>query len=114
MRKCSFDALSQGRSGAWCPQPHAATSRTVPLDLDLEFPWFVGRLGAYIWKPVLGLFFIVDGRLIAEGGMPPSRVVPAFDELKDSHRASALVWNLRLARSSHSKVAKKLSHMALS
>ena len=29
-------------------------------------------------------------------------------------RASALVQNLRLSRSSHSSVAKKLSHMALS
>ena len=31
------------------------------IDMELEFPRFVGGLGAYIWKPILGLLFVVYG-----------------------------------------------------
>ena len=41
-------------------------------------------------------------------------VVPALDELEHRLRASAWVWKRRRSSSSHSSVAKKLSHIALS
>jgi len=42
------------------------------------------------------------------------RVIPAFDELEMTVRASAWVVNRRRSSSSHSSVAKKLSQIALS
>jgi len=46
--------------------------------------------------------------------MPSSRIVPALDELEDGHAGLGLGLELApLSSSSHSSVAKKLSHMAL-
>jgi hypothetical protein len=44
----------------------------------------------------------------------PHRVVPTFDEAEAGHLGTILDVNLRRSSSSHSGVAKKLSHMALS
>ena len=46
--------------------------------------------------------------------MAPARIVPALDEAEDRHLRRGLGIEARRARSSHSSVAKKLSHMALS
>ena len=46
--------------------------------------------------------------------MKPARVVAALDEAEDLSPASEAVRNERRQISSHSSVAKKLSHMALS
>ena len=58
--------------------------------------------------------FVVDRRQIVERGVAAMGVVPALDEIEDPMRASTWVLKrCRLSRS-HSRVAKKLSHMALS
>src|SRR5258707_12039946 len=68
---------------------------TVPIRLDklanpgvmsgLELPRFRGRGTAFAlcddWVPL----FIADWRQIVQAGMPPVRVVPAFDEVEDGH-----------------------------
>ena len=78
------------------------------------------KLRDYLGFGVDGVFlmmfpFKVIGREIAQGRVAPVRVVPALDSrVKTAKRASVLVFQLRRAMNSHSKVAKKLSAMALS
>ena len=60
------------------------------------------------------MVLVIDGREIAQGRMTPTRIVEALDEIEDDDPCFACVLNRHRARSSHSRVAKKLSHMALS
>ncbi len=52
------------------------------------------------------------GRSVTEGGVQPHGVIPALDEAEARLRASAWDTNRRRLSSSHSRVAKKLSHIA--
>jgi hypothetical protein len=58
---------------------------------------------------------LVVGRAeVAEGRVPPARVVEAFQVVKTAMRAWERVAKRWRSSSSHSRVAKKLSVMALS
>ena len=58
--------------------------------------------------------FVFDGRKIAQGRMATGRVVEAFDELKDGHPRLAVRSETVPIDQLTSRVAKKLSHIALS
>jgi hypothetical protein len=56
--------------------------------------------------------FVFDGRKIAQGGVAARGIVEASDELKDGHPRLAVRSEAAPIDCSHSRVAKKLSHIA--
>jgi len=62
----------------------------------MEFPRFCGQLRTSKFRAFVGAPFEVDGRTIAEGGVPPPGIVPALEELKDGHAGLRLVLELAL------------------
>lgn len=78
--------------------------------------WTVRRLAGLRSVGVGGaaLLLVGDGGSIAQGAVQPHGVVEVLDVADTGMRASARERKRRRARSSHSEVAKKLSHRALS
>ena len=79
----------------------------------VELPRFRGRGAAFALRDDWVSLFIADRRQIVQAGMPPVRVVPAFDEVEDGHPGLDLGREAPASSSSHSRVAKKLSQRAL-
>jgi len=51
----------------------------------MELPRFRGRGAAFALRDDWVSLFIADRQQIVQAGMPPVRVVPAFDEVEDGH-----------------------------
>jgi hypothetical protein len=51
----------------------------------VELSRFRGRGAAFALRDDWVPLFIADRRQIVQAGMPPVRVVPAFDEVEDGH-----------------------------
>ena len=81
----------------------------------VELPRFRGRVWTFgSCRRRAMLDFIAHRRLVVEGRVPAVRVVPALEEVEDRDPRLGRGREAPRSRSSHSRVAKKLSQRALS
>ena len=99
---------------------HAAPDPFLGIDprlvgWEMELPRFRGLVRTFgSCRRLAVLEFIAHRRLVVERGVPTVRVVPALEEVEDRDPRLGRGREAPRSRSSHSRVAKKLSQRALS